>query len=402
MYRSRDLLSTIGNPSHYAHDENRVAAPGISNISHGSHVSLPSGSMGGGPEWNSQFARGKVHSDFTADGIVQNTNGFATWSRAQSLASYEAGDTSQGQVTFMKQTPVMGETDKFRSHQMLGLTELNRRMQMDPAMRKLYGSELHATKVMKDFVCIGVQINNQTLLDAYSGGIFQNNYCIRGRVNMPNIWLAQDTHAGLSASIGELTCLRLLWRRYKYTADALSKPDAWGRPQAPVPAASATIGASNRKRRFDATASTVAEQVGVFPVFDIQVDYSSQKSGDLFASLGSEPSVVDYRGTPIGIQNKAPNQEYFWRCEPYSAFDRAAPHPALYNGSPFGDANNQFVGDQIYIGQVIHVIRGDNNRDVPQMTRAREALYTKVRGDAYLKPLALLDKIEVMLGCGHI
>ena len=113
---------------------------------------------------------------------------------------------------------------------------------------------------------------------------------------------------------------------------------------------------------------------------------------------------------PFCMQNNMPTEpvqtdaksEYYWSWDPWTSHLRENPAVRLFTGNAQVDEHNQYTGDFLQIGQVIHASKGTNNRTNTQVQLARKALYPQVRSKAYEQPLRVLNEIELSIGTGRV
>lgn len=324
--------------------------------------------------------------------MVQNTNSRGTYHLSQNVADWQPGDTGPDQITFLERLPPfqMNESSNMRdrSYRMYGVSIFNQKMKHDPAWRHKYGSCLHASEILRDFAYIGVQQSRQTLLNHHNTWNEENNFVIDGRCRMPNIWLAQAMGPSTRGCVSELNTMYMCLRRHKYEGDEAAQAGAWDSKL------------SNEHRLLAPIPRAVSNRAPPPPVHSAMTDIA-----DLNSMMDT---LVDADMTPLPCkmplaleQNvaKSGTGEYYWSWDPWTSHLRENPPVCYYTGCEEG---NLFVGDFIQIGQVTHVSKGMNNRTNSQVTLARKALYPQVRSDAYLKPLHILDEIELSIGTGRV
>lgn len=428
----------VGRPTMDTGRESRVFTDGMVGTNT-LKMPLPGANVPGGPSMNASYARGRDGSSFY-DAGVQNTNGFTTYAVAQKTVSWVPGDTAPGLVTFMRR-PVNPDSflnQRQMSYAMFGLPEQNRRLRHEHDLRVLYGSQLSSAKLQRDYACIGVQQSKQTLLNSRDNYNEMNNFIIRGRCRMPNLWLAQATRQG----VVELDVLYLLLRRHKYHGNDVLSAATWDddtrgsgnkrartftrRADGPAEDEQAIRRAFNteevrdqRAREKEAT-TQVNLRASIFDRDrasdrDLELNTSAEVGGyaySLFDTLVDAsntpvaPAVVAHAKDAVSIESQSDQAagragDYYWSWDPWVSHDRQPPHPSLYSGSREGDPDNQYTGDFMHVGQLIHISKGENNPTQAQIKLARRALYTKTRSVDYYEPLRQLDECEVHIGFGR-
>jgi hypothetical protein len=207
-----------------------------------------------------------------------------------------------------------------RSYVLFGITEFNRRMKHDYHLRVQYGDHTDATSVMHDWGYVGVQQSRQTLLEKAGHLNEVNNFVIKGRARMPNLWLSQNT----KRNIRELDTLYIVLRRRKYDgAEALSA-STWAQTttrkrKGPDSAADAAF----KRRRSDESQSEMLQPIPPMTLALSSVDAKTAAS------------------VSVKAEDKATSGDYYWNWETWTSIDRSAPHPMHYSGDPQGDPFNQ-------------------------------------------------------------
>lgn len=432
------VVDALNHTSDYARSDPRAFADGIYGGTGADHMAGPAIVLPDGTSVQPQWARGGANAGSSNfDQGVQQTNTSTNYHSAQNVLHWRKGDTAAGLPTFQcdpGNTAVRTDLRKM-SYVMFGVTALNQMLHYDPEMRRTYGASLHSTELRRAFRYIGMQQHRQTQLD--SGVVFnqETNMYIRGRARVPNLWLAAST----KMAIAELDVLYLVLRRKRFHAADALRADTWNstapaaasqrtrkrfgsaRPDGPCEDETAKRSAYTREEVRDARSRQKSDAANIrsntlftretSAPASVRANATADVAGYAYVfsdALAGNPAPCVVRATDALTVASQPDQsaggdaEYYWSWDPYVSHDRSPPPVSVYCGDRQGDPNNQFVGDYLHIGQVLHVSKGMNNPTRAQVTLARDALYTKIRSDDYLEPLRLLDEVEIMVRMGRV
>lgn len=333
-----------------------------------------------GPSFNASYVPGQTN---YFDQGVQNINGRVVWHMAQNLSSWQKGDTCGDHITFVRRlSPGSARAASGPvSYPMMCLTTINWLLQHDAGTRRKYDS-IDCAAVMRDFGYVGVQQSKQAGLSAGSFND-ENNFVRRGRAVMPNIWLACQRRG----AVRQLHTVGLVLRRRRYRGNDALDPAAWNMraPQTTVEA----------RKAHTLAPSMIAPQTARLKRNISLVDPAdaSRKLARLSDRTAAVLAVVQV--------DKPSTHQYYWCFEPYVTVNRAPPSPCVYMGDPGGDPHNQFIGDFILVGQVLHNSTGTSECTTQQMSKAREVVYADTRSEDYIPAFRALNTIEVHLDVGH-
>lgn len=398
-------MGALTQPRQYARRETGAFAPGLRGGSTGTTLPLPGAVADGGPQFNARYASGATHADFANDGIVQESNGRGVQHMTINPWFYEPGDVVADTPLFIRRKApgALPDTLKECSHEMKCFTELVRHLKHDRSARHEVGAHITAKRLLDEWAYVGVLQTKTEELEKTGAPLSDLNMIIHGRARMPNMWLANETAPRTSqCSVRELHSLYMVARRYPYSGER-ALHEAWEPQQ--------RRGGRKRDRTGEATTAAAATAVVPKPVAEPYADqekklsemeaHAATASAQTTLSTASGGKLKWVAGDAPQLTTDNAKQEYYWTLEPYTSYDRSPPPLALYTGDPRGDPNNQFVGDWIYVGQVVHLAKGHNNRTPQQVKWARDAFYTDVRNMDYYPALRKLDEIEVFLQCNR-